>query len=147
MGMENGGKARCSTELFIVTGKRLQYILDTGEHQGIDDFLISPGKIPELFGKGKGDQVVLGWQQLAQLIIDPLLVFMVLAMRTIPVAAGMWNIVLFSAAVIGTLYQHVRTMLMSASKHSLQCLSMARQDKITVPIKKVTPELVDDLGE
>ncbi len=147
MGMENGGKSSCSAELFIVFGKRFQDILNTGEHQGIDDFLISPGKIPELFWKGKCDQVVLGRQQLTQLIINPLLVFMVLAMRTIPVAAGMWNIGLFSTAVIGTLYQHVRAMLMPASKHSLQCLSMARQDKITVSIKKATPEFVDDLGE
>ena len=100
MGMENGGKSSCSTELFIVSGKRLQDILNTGEHQGIDDFLMFPGKIPELFWKGKGNQVVLGRQQLAQLIIDPLLVFMVLAMRTIPVAAGMRNIGLFAASVI-----------------------------------------------
>ncbi len=82
MGMEYGGKSRCSTELFVVLGKRLQDILDTGKQQGIDCFLVFPGKIPELFWEGKGDQVVLGRQPLAQLILDPLPVFMILAVGT-----------------------------------------------------------------
>jgi len=97
MGMQYSGKSRCSTELFVVLGKRFQDILNTGKHQGIDCCLVFPGKIPELFREGKGDQIVLGRQPLAQLILDPLPVFMVLAMGTVPVATGMWDIDLFSA--------------------------------------------------
>ena len=97
--------------------------------------------------EGKGDQIVLGWQPLAQLILDPVPVFMVLAMGTVPVATGMWNIDLFSAVVIGTLCQHVRAMLMPAMRHSLQGLFMAWQGIIFVSVKKAILEFVDDRGE
>ena len=147
MGMEYGGKSSCSTELVVVFGKRFEGILDTGKHQGIDCCLMFPGKIPELFGEGKGDQIVLSRQPLAQLILDPLPIFMVLAMGTAPVATGMWNIELFSAVVIGTLCQHVRAMLLSALHHGLQGLFMAWQDIILVSVKKAILEFVDDRGE
>ena len=147
MGMEYGGKASCSTELFVFLGKCFQEILDAGKHEGIDRCLIFPGKIPELFREGKGDQIVLSRQALAQLILDPLPVFMVLAMGTIPVATGMWNIDLFSAVVIGALCQHVRAMLLPALHHSLQGLFMAWQDIILVSVKKAILEFVDDRGE
>ena len=83
---------------------------------GIYFFLVFPCNIPKLFGECKGDQIVLGRQPLAQLILDPLPVFMVLAMGTVPVATGMWNIDLFSAVVIGTLCQHVRAMPLSCMR-------------------------------
>jgi hypothetical protein len=57
------------------------------EHQGIDQFLIHPGKFTQLFWQGKGEQVILGWKLLVQLIFNPLPPFMILAMRTTPVAA------------------------------------------------------------
>ena len=119
MGMQYSGKSRCSTELFVVLGKRFQDILNTGKHQGIDCCLIFPGKIPELFREGKGDQIVLGRQPLAQLILDPLPVFMVLAMRAIPMAAGMGNIGQFSAVMIGAVCKHMGAMLFSALLHGL----------------------------
>jgi len=147
MGMEYGGKPRCSTEFFVIMGKRFQEILDTGKHQGIDCCLISPGKIPELFRKGKGDKIVLSRQPLAQLIFDPLRAFMVLAMGTVSVPTGMRNIDLFSAVVIGTLCQHVRAMLLSALDHGPQGFFMAWQDIILVSVKKAILEFVDDRGE
>lgn len=82
--------------------------------------LIFPGKVPELFGEGKGDQVVLGWQSLAQLILDPLLIFMVLAMGTAPVTAGMRDIGELSAVVIGALCQHVRAIVEGHAKKTLR---------------------------
>ena len=86
MGMEYGGKAGCTTEFFVFLGKCFQEILDAGKHEGIDCRLIFPGKIPELFGEGEGDQIVLSRQPLAQLILDPLLVFRILTMGTVPVS-------------------------------------------------------------
>ena len=72
---------------------------------------------------------------------------MVLAMGTVSMAAGMWNIVLFSTGVIGTLFQHVRAMLVPAVDHGVYGLSMAGQDKFFVTIKKAIPEFVDYRGE
>jgi len=69
---------------------------------------------------------------------------MVLAMGTVPVATGMRNIDLFSAVVIGTLCQHVRSMLLSALHHGLQGLFMAWQDIIVVSVKKAIFEFGDD---
>lgn len=145
--MENRGESRCATEFFVVLGEALEDVLNCSEHQRIDCFLVFPGKIPELFGQSEGEQVVLGRQPPAQLVINPLLAFMVLAMGTVPVAAGMRDIGLLAALVIGTLDQHMRTMLLSALGHGLQGLFMTRQDKFLVLSKKAIPELVDDRGE
>jgi len=134
MGMQHCCKSRFAPEFFVVLGKCFQDILNTGEHQRIDFLLIFPGKIPELAGKGKGDQVVLGRKKLAQLILNPLVAFMVLAMRTTPVAAGMGNIGLFSALVICALGQHVGAMLLPALLHSLQGSFLARQDSIFISV-------------
>jgi len=59
---------------------------------------------------------------------------MVLAMGTVSVPAGMGDIDLFSAVVIGTLCQHVRAMLLSALHHSLQGFFMAWQGIILVSV-------------
>ena len=147
MGMEYGGEAGCSTELFVFSGKCFQEILDAGKHEGIDCCLIFPGKTPELLGEGKGDQIVLSRQPLAQLILDPLPIFMVLAMGTVSVATGMRNIDLFPAVVIRALRQHVRAIFLSALCHGLQSLCMAWQDGILVSVQKTILEFVNDRGE
>ena len=72
---------------------------------------------------------------------------MVLAMGTVPVATGMWNIDLFSAVVIRTLHQHVRAVFLSALCHGLQSLCVAWQDGILVSVQKVVLEFIDDRGE
>jgi hypothetical protein len=119
VGMQHCCKSRFATEFFVVLGECFQDILNTGEHQRIDFLLIFPGKIPKLAGKGKGDQIVLDRKEFTQLIINPLVTFMVLAMRTTPVAAGMGNVRLFPAVVICALGQHVGAMLLPALLHSL----------------------------
>ena len=52
-------------ELFIVLGECFEDILNTGKHEGVDFFLVFPGKLPELSWKGKGDQIILGRQAFA----------------------------------------------------------------------------------
>ena len=75
-------------------------MLDRGEHQVINDFLMSPGQVAQLRWQGKGDQEVSGRQPFFQLIVDPLLTFMVLAMRAASMAAGMRDIDSMAAMVI-----------------------------------------------
>ena len=60
LGVQNGGKSCRTLQLLVVLGKGLEDILHTGEHQGIDDLLISPGKLTQLLWQGKGDQVIAG---------------------------------------------------------------------------------------
>ena len=78
--------------------------------------------------EGEGDQVVSGRELLVHLILDPLLVFMVLAMGAVSVTTGVGNISSFAAVMIGALCQHVRAMLLSALLHSPKGLLVTGQD-------------------
>jgi len=72
---------------------------------------------------------------------------MILAMGTVPVSAGMGNIRLVSAVVIGASGQHMRAMLLSALFHGLQGFSMPRQDDIFILGKKPVFKFIDNRGE
>ncbi|MDA3903970.1 MAG: hypothetical protein PF441_11050 [Desulfuromusa sp.] len=87
------------------------------KHQGIDQFLIFPGKLSQLFGERKGDQIILGRQLFVELIFNPLLTFMILAMGTISMTAGMGCIAMSSTILIGALSQYMRTRFFSALFH------------------------------
>ena len=126
MRVENGYKARRSIELFIICGKSLENILHTGKHQGVDGLLMFPGKVAELAGKCEGDQIIRSRQKLLQLIFNPLPIFMVLAMGTIPVSAGMRNRDLVVTMMIGASGQHVWAILLSAVFHCPQGFPVPR---------------------
>jgi hypothetical protein len=145
--MEYGGEPGFSTKFFIVPSEGFQSILDTIKHQGIDDFLVFPCQVPELLGKGEGDQVVFGRESLVQLIFDPLLVFMVLAMGAVSMTTGVGNISYFVAVVIGALRQHVRAMLLPALLHGPEGLLVTGQDRIIVLHQKTMLEFVDYRGD
>jgi hypothetical protein len=81
-----------------------------------------------LFGKSESNQVVFGRELLVQLIFDPLLVFMVLAMRAVSVPTGVGNVSSFTAVMIGALRQHLRAMLLPALLHCPEGLLMTEQD-------------------
>lgn len=55
----------------------------------------------------------MGRQPLTQLILDPLLAFMIMAMGTVPVAAGMGDIPVFFSVVTGAPDQHVGAIFLS----------------------------------
>jgi hypothetical protein len=99
--MEYGGEPGCSTEIFIIPDEGLQGILNTVKHQGIDDFLEPPCQVAKLLGKGEGNQKVFGREALVQLVFDPLLSFVVLAMGAVSVTAGVGDIPFFGTVMIG----------------------------------------------
>lgn len=100
MGVENGSEPCGSSELFVVFGEGFQDILDSYKHQGIDGSLVPPDKFPELARQGESNQIICAWQQFPQLLVNPLLAFMVLAMGTVSVATGMRNIGQFPALLL-----------------------------------------------
>jgi len=106
------------------------------KHQGIDQFLIFPGKLSQLSGERKGDQIILGRQLFVELIFNPLLTFMILAMGTISMAAGMGYIAMSSTIVIGALGQHMRTMFFSTLFHGPQRFFMTGQDNGLIFVEK-----------
>jgi len=117
--MKYGRKSGFTSELFVISGKGLQGIPDTVEQKGVDRLLISPGKIPELLGNGECDQVIRSRQPFVQLLFDPLAAFMILAMRAVPVAAGVGNVGQSSTVMVRTARQDVRTVLVPALLHGL----------------------------
>ena len=136
LGVEDGGESRRASEFAIVFSKGFEEILCCGEHQGIHRFLIFPGQIPKLLRQSEGDQVVRARQPFVQLIFYPLLALMILAMGAVSVTAGMGDIGLSVALVIGALSQHVRPMFQPAPGHGFQCVGMAWQKIFPVPVIK-----------
>jgi hypothetical protein len=145
--MHYSRKPRFALELVVISSKCLQNVLHTGEHQGVNRFLIFPGEFSEFTGQGKGNQVVLSRQSLAELIFYPLLTFMVLTVRAISVAAGMGEVEFFTAIVTGAFDQHMGRLIISTSLHGMQCFFMPRQNTIFVSGRKTTFKLVDNRGE
>jgi hypothetical protein len=106
------------------------------KHQGIDQFLIFPGKLPQLSGECKGEQIVLGRQLFVELIFNPLPAFMILTMGTISMAAGMGYIAMSSTIVISAPGQHVRPMFFSTLFHGPQRFFMTWQDDGFISLEK-----------
>jgi hypothetical protein len=106
------------------------------KHQGIDQFLIFPGKLPQLSRQCKGEQIVLGRQLFVELIFNPLLTFMILAMGTISMTAGMGYIAMSSTIVIGASGQHMRTRFFSALFHGRQRFFMTGQNDGLIFVEK-----------
>ena len=67
-----------------------------------------PGQRPKFGRQGEGQQKILGWHLFVELPFQPLLAFMMLAMRAIAMAAGMRDEDLLFAAV--ALRQHHRAL-------------------------------------
>jgi hypothetical protein len=67
-----------------------------------------PSQGTQFFGQSEGQHKILGWHLFVELSFQPLLAFIVLAMRTIAMSTGMRDEDLFFAAV--ALYQHYRAL-------------------------------------
>jgi len=85
--VQNRCKTRRASQFFVVFGECLQCLLNTGEHQGINQLLVFPGETAKLVRQSECDQEIRSRKALAQLIFDPLPIFVILAMRTVSMAA------------------------------------------------------------
>jgi len=90
----------------------------------------------QLSGECKGEQIVLGRQLFVELIFNPLLTFMILAMGTISMTAGMGYIAMSLTIVISTHGQHMRARFFSALFHGPQRFFMTGQDSGLIFIEK-----------
>jgi hypothetical protein len=82
-----------------------------------------PEQLTQLIGHGEGHQVIVNWQQFGPLTFQPLLAFMMLAMGTAPMPAGMGQV--DPVVAIVAFEEHHRTVLIAAAPHAVQCLVMA----------------------
>jgi len=79
----------------------------------------------------------LGRQLFVELIFNPLPTFMILAMGTISMTAGMGYIAMSSTIVISAPGQHVRTRFFSALFHGQQRFFMTGQDGGLIFVEKL----------
>ena len=107
MGVQDRYGARGSLKLLVVQGERVHRLPATADHQGIERALMPPCQRPELLGQGESQKKILGGNLFLELTFQPLLAFMVLAVRTVAMGAGMRHENL--AVALRALHQHVGT--------------------------------------
>ncbi len=89
MGVQDRDGTRRTVELLIVLTKRLHGFPATASHQRIERTLMPPCQRPEFLGQGESQKKILGRHLFLELTLKPLLTFMVLAVGTVAMAAGM----------------------------------------------------------
>ena len=99
MGVQYADGTGLSLQLWIVLREGFEGLPATTDHQVIKCTLVLPGQRPKLFWQSEGQQKILGGHLFVELPFQPLLALMMLAMRTIAMAAGMRDEDLFIAAV------------------------------------------------
>ena len=107
--------------------------------------LMLPGQRPKLFGQGEGQQKILGRHLFFELPFQPVLAFMMLAMGTIAMAAGMRDEDLFFAAV--ALRQQHWALRGAALFQGGQRFALAGQKRILISRQKFGFKSLDDRRE
>lgn len=79
------------TDKPLVPGQFLYRRLRTGKHGGINDPLMRPGRLPQSLRQSHSQQKVMGRQKLSRLFMKPLVHFVLLTARTVPIAAAAGN--------------------------------------------------------
>ena len=127
---------------FVVLAEGTHRLPATTHEQIIDDVLVRPGQRPEFGGQGEGQQKVLGGHLLLQLTFQPLLTLMMLAVRAVAVAAGMWHQFLMLTCRAFDL--HHGAGLRAAMFHGRECAVVIRRELIPVLRQEVRLEGVND---
>ena len=101
-----------------------------------------PGDLTQGVRQGEGHQEIVGGHALLQLTFEPLLAVVMLAMRTVPMTAGMGYPVTMIA--VGALHLHVRSGAGTAVFDGVEGAQLRRQDLVSVLPPKVGLEGFDD---
>lgn len=96
----------------------------------------------ELFREGKGQQEIVNRQLLFELALQPLLVFVILAMGAVAIPTGVRHKDL--PVTGGALCLHAQAVRGAAGLHGSQCAPMTRQDHIPVLRQKPGLEGLDE---
>jgi hypothetical protein len=123
MGMEDSMGTAAATQLWIATCKAIERLPGGFEQQIVGNPLMCPEELPQLRWYSEGNHVIVNRQQSCLLPLQPLLAFMLLAMGTTAVAAGMGQAHLMVAAI--AFQHHHAAVLIAATAHSLQGPMMA----------------------
>ena len=142
MGVQDRDGARGTLKLLVVVRNGAHCLPATAGHQCIEGALMVPCQGSELRGQGEGQKKILGRHLFLELPLQPFLALMVLAVRTVAMAAGMRHEKL--AVALGALRQHVGTGCRAAVLHGGERLEMGRQQRILVLVQELGLEGLDD---
>jgi len=145
MGVQHRDGAGFSLKLSVVLRKGFDRLPATTNHQVIQRALLLPGQRSELFRQREGQQKIRGGHLPLQLPLQPLLTFVLLAVGTVAMAAGMRHETL--AIAVSALRQHHRTLRSAAVLHGGQRLALAGQKPALIRRQKFGFEGLNDSGE
>ena len=97
VGMQHRHRTGFALEFPVVLAKGLHGGPGGGEERGVDGFGLADSKWPQFLGQGEGEQEILGGHLQTPLAFQPDFAFVMLAMRTAAMAAGVRNQPLFVA--------------------------------------------------
>ena len=126
MGMQDRNGARHALQPLVVMTEAAHGLPDTADHPIIEGALVLPGQGPELGRQGEGQQKILGRDLLLELTLQPLLAFMVLAMRAVAMTTGVRHQDLMVTG--GALHLHAWTQRSATSLHGLQSAALPWQE-------------------
>ncbi len=145
MGVQYADGTRLSLQLRIVLREGFERFPAATDHQVIKYALMLPSQRTQFFGQGEGQQKILGRHLFFELPFQPLLAFVVLAMGTVAVAAGMRDEHLFFAAV--ALRPHHRALRGTTLFQGGQRLALTGQQRVLIRRQEIGFKALDDRRE
>ncbi len=145
MGVQHRDGARRTLQLLIVLTECAQRLPTATQEQIVDSLLVSKGQRAKFGGHGEGDQKVFSRHQPFHLPFQPLLAFVMLAVRALALAARMWNQNM--AFTRRTLDLHLGTGVGTAVLHRRECLELLGAQLVAVLRTEISLEGVDDGSE
>jgi hypothetical protein len=145
MGMQYADGTGLSLQLWVILGEGFEGLPTTTDHQVIKCTLMLPSQRTQFFGQGEGQQKILGRHLFFELPFQPLLAFVVLAMGTVTMTAGMRNENLFFAAV--ALRHHHRALGGAALFQGGQHFAVAGQQRVLISHQEFGFKGLDDRRE
>ena len=142
VGMQHRDRPRGAGKLLVVLAKCAQRLPSAAQEQVIDHALMRPSQAPEFGRQGERDQEVLGRHEPLHLPFQPLLRLVVLTMRAVAMAAGVWNQDLVLAT--GALHLHLGTGVSAALLDGRERAIVIGGEAVAVLREELGREGVDD---
>ena len=123
VGMQHRDRSGGALQPPIVAGEGVEGFPTALQQRAVDRALVKPRQFPQFGRNGEGHQEVVGGHLTLQLALQPLLAFVMLAVRTRTVAAGMRHEALFGTVL--ALHLHPRAVCAAAGGNCRKGLMMA----------------------
>jgi hypothetical protein len=142
MGVQHRHRAGTALQLLVVLAESAYRFPGAFKQQGIQRALMPPGQLPELRRQGEGKHEIVAWHLAPELPLQPLLAFVLLAMRAAAMSAGMRHDALFVTGA--AVRQHARRQRGAAALHGREGLALAGQQRVRILLEAVGFEAGND---